>query len=258
MENTEEQEIRSKREILAERLKAKYPELNDEDEEALFGAISDDYDRYDNESKSYQENSQKLTDLFNSDNRSASFLMKWRDGANPCVALLEEFGDEFREALQDPEMLDKFAEATKKYNEKTLKSKELNRMAEENFDASLSALNEAQQELGVSDEVVTKAFEFYSTVINDAIINKVSKETWLMFIKATQYDEDIADAEHIGEVRGKNTKINELKAKQTPKTPPAIIGGNGKMDAPQENIGILAGRGMRPSMWAGATRIKKN
>ena len=53
MEDTEEQVVKSGKQRFIERMKAKKPDLNYDDEEALYGSINDDYDAYDGELKGW-------------------------------------------------------------------------------------------------------------------------------------------------------------------------------------------------------------
>ena len=95
--------------------------------------------------------------------------------------------------------------------------------------------HEAAKEAGVSDEDKDKAFEAYANMLDDAIRNKVSKETWLMFIKGINHDKDVAEAADEGEVRGRNTKIVEKLKKPTTATPPMITGQGA--EAPKRKFG---------------------
>ena len=54
---------KSKRDLLGERLKKKYPDRDYADDEALFGQINDDYDEYDTELGQYRDRESRLTDL---------------------------------------------------------------------------------------------------------------------------------------------------------------------------------------------------
>ena len=53
-------EVKSNRERYTERLKAKYPDREFADDEALFGQINDDYDGYDKELSGYKEREKAL------------------------------------------------------------------------------------------------------------------------------------------------------------------------------------------------------
>lgn len=240
MENNGNEVVKSKKASFLEHQKQRFPDLNFEDDEALFGRINEDYDDYDARLKANDEENARIADLFNRDSRSAAFLLDWRDGKDPVLSLIEKFGDDFREALDNPEMLEKFAEANKKHNEKLLLSEKLNKESEMNLDASLDALDEAQKEANVSDEVAKKAFELYNTIINDGIVNKVSKESWQLFIKAVCYDEAVAEAEYEGEVKGKNSVIDMAKKKLHDQPMPPSIGGQGVApDSQKRSYGAL-------------------
>ena len=58
---------KSKRDILGERLKKKYPDKEYSNDEELFGQINDDYDDYDNQINQYKDREGKLTDMFSKD-----------------------------------------------------------------------------------------------------------------------------------------------------------------------------------------------
>ena len=47
-------EVKSKRDLFSDRMKAKYPDKQFDDDEALFGQINDDYDDYDKRLGEYQ------------------------------------------------------------------------------------------------------------------------------------------------------------------------------------------------------------
>lgn len=65
------EQVKSKREQVGERLKAKYPDREYADDEALFGQINDDYDAFDGELNGYRERERSLVDMFNRDPHSA-------------------------------------------------------------------------------------------------------------------------------------------------------------------------------------------
>lgn len=255
--------ITSRKAQMLERLKAKKPDLNIEDEEAVFGAINDDYDESDEYRTSNEASNKRVLDILERDGRAGQFFVEMINGKDPLIAMIEEYGPDFRVALEDPEKAEEIAEANKKYREKILKSKELETEAEANLQASLDALDAAQSESGVSDEVITKVTELYAQIVRDAIVDKVDKATWDMLIKAVNYDADVADAEHMGEVRGKNTRIDEFKRKvtQSDAMPPAL-GGQPVAQAPQRDPmdeGFLA-RAKQPSIYerGGMKRKKTN
>ena len=144
MEDTEEQVVKSGKQRFIERMKAKKPDLNYDDEEALYGSINDDYDAYDGELKGYKENEEKLLGAFNKDPRIASLFLAMTKGENPLLYLIDNFGqDEIRAALDDPEMKEKIVEKQNAYLERQSKNSQLEEAAKQNITISLDALEEA-------------------------------------------------------------------------------------------------------------------
>lgn len=257
MEETEKEVVNNNKQRIIDRLLARHPDLNVEDEEGLYGTIDADYAHYDQNAQRFNESNKKVTDLFNSDARATEFFTRWTGGEDPLIALLEVFGDDFKSALDDPTKLEAFAEASTKHREKILKSAELDQQSAQNLDASFDALDKAQEELGVDDTVITSAYELYNTIINDCIVNKVSKETWILFIKAIMHDTDVEEAEHIGKVGGRNEKIELIKAEKKATLPPQIGGKGGVSNAPKKDT---RGFNLPPqsNMFEGAKRRKIN
>jgi len=228
MAEIDNQQVKSKKDLFLEKQKAKYPDLNTEDEESLYGQINDDYDDYDKRLGETKKNEEALSGLFSSDPKSASFLMNWKNGENPVVQLIREYGDEFRDALDDPDKQEEFAKAHSEYLEKLANNKKLQEEAQNNLAEMLANLDAAQQEGGFSEDQADNAYELLAKILDDGILNKVSKETWTMIFKALNHDEDVVSAAHEAEVRGRNAKIDKDKKKTTvPDNLPPMVGGGG-------------------------------
>ena len=216
----EEQQIpsgevkKSKRDMLKERLSKKYPDKNFDDDEEFAGQISDDYDAYDKEMDGYKKSEQALSDMFASDPRSASFLMDWKEGIDPVIALVKRFGTDIADAVNDPERLEEMKKANQEYLDRVAKSKESEEKYKANLKKSLKAIADAQEQNGWSDEQVDGAMQNLFKILDDAIDGNISTETLQMMMNAQNYDQDIASAQQEGEVRGRNAKIEEKLRKQ--------------------------------------------
>lgn len=209
MQNEENQSVASKKEGLLTRLKGKYPDKEFGDEEALYGQIGDDYDQYEQELEGYKGREQALSDMFVSDPRSASFLQSFRKGEDPAIALVRLFGEDIREAIDDPEKQEELAAANKEFVERVAQSKTLEAEYEENLRQSLEELERIQSEEGLKDEDVDKAMELVMRIVSEGVQGKFSKETIQLALRAINYEADIATASHTAEVRGRNAKIEE-------------------------------------------------
>ena len=239
MEKPENQEVKSKKDLFLSKMKEKYPDMDTEDEEGLYGKINDDYDDYDGKLSAVKKNEEDLSKLFSSDPRSAAFLMAWKAGENPIYQMIKLFGDDFKEMLNDPEIQDKVSEARSEYLEKQANNQKLQDEASKNLDETLSNLDKVQQEGGYSDEEADKVYDILAQILDDGIVNKVSVDTWSMIFKAVNYEKDIQVAAHEAEVKAKNTKIEEKLKKTIPDMPP-MMGGQGSANREEKkSLGAL-------------------
>lgn len=236
-------EVKSRREQHLERLRKKYPEKKFEDDEEIYGTISDDYDQYEQELGGYRDREKTLSDMFAADERSAQFLNDWRNGQDPVVGLVRTFGMEIKDVLDNPEMQDKIAEANKEYVERIAKSKKLDEEYDNNLDSTLETLRQFQSERGLSDEQIDAVMDFLLGVVRDGIMGKFSVETLDMACKAINHDADVATASEEGEVAGRNSKVVETLRKSNKGDGTLPLGGkNGHgVSAPkQKNQSIFA------------------
>ncbi len=204
-----DKEVKSNRERHAERMKSKYPDREFADDEALFGQINEDYDNYDKQLSSYQEREKALSDLFASNPRSAAFLTDWRKGEDPIVGMIRKFGDEFKEALDDPEKQEALAAANKEYAKRIAEEEKYEAEYQKNITETLSTLESLQEETGLSDKDIDSAMDFLVNIMKDGLLGKFTRESIIMALKAINHDLDVEQADHEGEVRGRNTKIEE-------------------------------------------------
>lgn len=245
METTEKEEIKKNREALSSRLKSRYPDKEFVDDEALAGQINEDYDDFDNRLKGYQDREKSLSDMFSADPRSASFLSNWRSGSDPVVELVRQFGTDIKEAIDDPERQEAIAQANKEFVERVAKSKELDAQYDDNLAASLKAIEQMQQEQGLSDDDVDKAMSFIITIVKDGVMGKFSPETINMALKAVNHDADVATASHEAEVRGRNTRAEaQLRTAKKGDGVAALNGQNSRAtQAPRRDLGALGNFG---------------
>lgn len=201
--------VTSNRDRYTERLKAKYPDREFADDEAIFGQINDDYDNYDSELSAYRDREKSLTELFTSNPRSAAFLTDWRNGEDPLIGMIRKFGDDFKEALEDPDKQEELAAANKEYAERIAKEKEYEAEYQKNIEQTLNTLNSMQQEEGLSDEDIDNAMSFLLGIVRDGILGKFTPESISMALKAIKHDSDVELADREGEVRGRNARIEE-------------------------------------------------
>ena len=215
METTTNQEVKSRKDLMLERLKGKYADKNFDDDEAIYGQIYDDYDDFgkkiaerDSELETLRDRDGKLSALFSGDPRSTAFVQAWRDGEDPLVQLIRRFGPEFEDILHDESKQEAIAEANKEYAERIAKEKEYEEMYQKNLAESVEYLK-GLEEQGVPGEELDAAVALAVSIVRDGLLGKFSKETIEMMRKAVNHDADVDEAANEAEVRGRNAKIDE-------------------------------------------------
>lgn len=227
--------VKSRRDQHIERLRSKYPDKRFEDDEEIYGQISDDYDQYEQELGQYKGREKSLSDMFAADPRSAQFLTDMRNGNDPVVGLVKTFGVDIKDVLDDPAMLDKIAQANKEYIERVAKSKKLDEEYEQNMEVTLETMRQFQSERGLSDEQMDAVADHLLGIVHDGVMGKFSPETLDMACKALNYDADVAAAGEEGEIAGRNAKITEKLRKSNKGDGTAPLGGkNGQGGAAPE------------------------
>ncbi len=187
-------------------MKDKYPDVNFDDDENLFGRINDDFDGFDNLIKDYKDRESKLAALFSDDPRSAEFLMNWMRGENPMVQLVKTFGTMgLKNMLEDENMLEEVAKANTEYLQKVAKAQELEEQFEKNIEQSLKDV----ETLNESEEDIDNAVNWITRLVTEAQMGIYKPENIQMAIKAINYDRNLEEVAYEAEIRGRNAKIEE-------------------------------------------------
>lgn len=225
MAKPDNEEVKTKRDLLTERMRGLHPDTQFDDDEALFGKIGEDFDDYDNRIKGYQERENAFAGMFGSDPRSANFMMDWKNGKDPLVEFARRFG---KDALEDESKLEEIAAANKEYLERMAENERLEKQYQDNIAQSLELASAFEQENGLSEEQGNQVLDLISKISKDYITGIISKETMALALKAINHDNDVDDAGREGEARGANRKIDErLRKKSRTDNVPAIQGQNG-------------------------------
>jgi hypothetical protein len=235
------QGVVSKKDSFLSKYSERRPDLREDDEESFYGSLSEDFDRFDRNEAAERE----LVDLLASDPRSAGFLMVMRKGGNPLEFLIEQYGDDFREALNDEGKAKELSAAFSKYLEKQTKDCELQKQADENMSAMVDAIERVQQEGGYSDEEMANAYKYLygeDGLLDRIITNGVTAEDWLMLLKASRYERAVEDARAEGEVVGRNQNIqlNRRKTTEARNMPADVSSQSGKVASDKSQNEALA------------------
>ena len=232
----EPQEVKSKRDLVGERLKKKYPDREYADDEALFGQINDDYDEYENTLNEKNEAENKLTNMFSQYPQSARFISDMANGTNPWVAMVEQLGmDGITDIFENPKYKEELAKAQEEHVKRLARANDLEKEYKTNLSASLEMLQQAQDELGLGDEQIDQAVDLLMAIANDAIVGKFSRESLDMALKALNHDADMATAREEGAVEGRNAKIEEKLRKPKSSDGVPMLGGTNNAPARKQS-----------------------
>lgn len=239
--------VKSGKDTFMERFGKRFPDVQADDEEAYYGALNGEFDRIDKSDAAQKE----LGEVLAHDPRSAGFLMVMKNGGNPVEYLIEQYGDEFRQALNDEDKAKEFSAAFAKYADRQADSERLRAEAESNMQKMVDALDEAQKDGSFTDEDAVKAFEYLYAdggLFERILVNDVRKEDWMMLMKADNYDRmkqegevRAEEARHEGEVAGRNANIDLQKKKRTQaKQMPAGVPSTGSVKPAKQKDAFLA------------------
>jgi hypothetical protein len=227
MEATEEQQapIKSSREAFVARIKDRHPDLDVNDEEGFYSAVNADYDEDDEgreDLKRYREDDERMREIFESDPRMANIFLGMARGENVFEYILDKFGPDFLEYINDPEneeVRERIAQKQSEWLEKQAKAKEIQEQTEANIDKALDAFDAVADELGADEGVKEEAFKRFVEFQQRAIVNDIDADMWRMFFNGVTHDADVEQASLEGETRGRNEKIRERLRGQGSKNP---------------------------------------
>lgn len=244
----ETQEVTSNKQKWNDNFAQRHADIDSSDEEAYYGAINDDYANYDEKIKGYEEDNKRVSDMLAENPAFAQMLVAAHNGGNPWKVLAQIGGESLIELMKNPEdeeLAQNVLEGMNEYAEKVKESKALEEEAANNVGPSVEALLQVIDENGLDDEKADELCTLWQTIQQDALVNKVTKETWEMLAKAVMHDENVATAETEGEMRGKNAKMQVEKNHILKGASPTAMRGQG--GGPREENTGNAGSGFKLS-----------
>lgn len=244
-----QQEAPTYREQLSRVYAEENPETDYSDDEALYQQALNNHNAHKASDKERDEREQKIVGMFNADPRSAEFFEEWRKGGDPVVMLMRVYGDDFKDALEDPEKQDALAQANKEFLDNMSEDKAFEEECKANLQESYAVIDAWQEETDKTDEEVDQIMSKLVEIASDFIKGRVTREAIDFASKATNYDSDMEEAGYEGEVRGRNEKIDAKLRKRSEGDGTAQFqaGDSAPKESGTANFGIL-GSGRR-SIW---------
>lgn len=218
--------VTSKKQMFIEAYKKRHPDASIDDEESLFAAINDGYGKDSDEYEAMKKREDTLVDMFTKDPRAAMMFTAMRDGEDLTMYLVKNFGDEFLDAINDPEKADDFAKAHEEWVKKAEKTRQMQKETDENLQKTLECFRAVMEKKGWTEEEAAQVFEACQKIIIDGLNGIVTPETIEMVSKGMRFDNAVRDAGTDGEIRGRNQKIQERLRKTTDDVPSLTGSGN--------------------------------
>ena len=238
-ENT--QVTKSKKDTFNERVLSKRPDLNIDNEDEYYAALSEDYDNYDNQTKAlteenerYKNNEKMIVDFVTANKNNGMYLDDLMNGKDIFESAVSRHGyDGVLEYLQSEEAREKYRAADEEYRNRLDRNKALDEESTKNLAKTDKALLAAIEEGRFTRDECTKAIDFLMD-INDGLNVNHCKPEWIeMALKAMNHDNDVETAREEGRVDGVNEGVEKQmrnkKVSGVPSNSPSMpVGAGGK------------------------------
>ena len=215
------QPTKSHRDRVRERVGANRPDLNMDDEEAVYGAISEDYDNYDNvqkENEGYRKRERDFADFITSGEHNGEYWEGLANGKDLFEIAVGIHGrDNLLEYLQSEDAVKKYEEADNAYKEKLAKNRELEEASSKNLEETDTMLNQAIEEGRFTEDECKQAIEGLLDMADELKLNVCKPEYVEMWLKANAYDRDVESARKEGREDGLNEGIDKQMANRREK-----------------------------------------
>jgi hypothetical protein len=234
----------SRRDALKERLHGRYPELDIEDDEALSGQISDDYDALDARNAEREAFNKRLEEY----PENAALLVGLSTGKNADGSdfdlgayLLEEAPELVEDLIEgNPVNMARYEEGKESRRLAKAEDEKLQAEADALVATEDGALEEAAKEagykLGEIKELVDWIYNTESGLLRRAARFELTKDDFLRLFKLKDYDKRLAEAEDKGYVRGRNEKIDMTAHRRSRgERVPVLENGGGRPEEKEED-----------------------
>lgn len=219
---------KSRRDMFREGFASRHPDIDMDDEEAYYGALGDEYNAREEELNKHRDNNRKLNEMFMQNPNAAYFMNDLLDGKEQMgVALMRQFGETFKDAVDDPteENVKAFADALDEHAAKIKENDRLQAEFEKNADESETAIEDWAAAHNATPEQINAVRDFITAQFANLIVGRISPELLDFAYKGLHYDTDVAAAEESGAAQGRNERIQEKLRKGRGDGVPNIQGG---------------------------------
>lgn len=234
------QTAKSKRDTFRESHAKRHPELNMDDEEAMYGSIAEDYGNYDNQIAELTESNNKykkdqddfIAAMASGEDNGAYIdgMMNGRDMWDTAIGI--HGYDGLLEYLNNPETREKYKNAEERHKKQIEDNKAFKKEREANAaktDEEISAAIEAGE---FTEQDYNDAIDGLLDIADGISLNVVKPEWVKMWISAKNHDNDVDAAREEGRMDGLNQgiekNIGRRKKNESEGQPQMPVGVGGK------------------------------
>lgn len=235
MAKSDKKEKNASREKLLSKARERYPDRKfieidvvepQEGVSDLDDSINEMLEEYATKQKEYDENNTRLSELIMSDPSAGEFIQNWLETGDPRTALVNTFGDELGISEEGRK---KFKGQLESWRERKAANDALEAQAEQNWQGSLSQLEEWGNAKGLTLEQKRDVMLRLLSITFNGMENKYGVEDFDLVWNGMTHDADVTTARAEGEVTGRNAKITAARRERNVAgtMPPSANGGQG-------------------------------
>ncbi|KGN87993.1 hypothetical protein [Porphyromonas gulae] len=232
---------------MKERLGDGASDVDWDDEDARYGAYSDEFDRLNGELSGFKESDEALRKAIGEDPRFGDVVAEIAGGGKADLAFIRAYGKVLVEMMADENRTADVEEANKGYLEKLQKfeaATHMDEVREELFEQNADAIDAFCQEKGLDgdgfQEFCKSLFEFCGAVY----MGNLDKETLEKGWNLVHYDENLSAAKDAGITEGRNAQLEAVRTKRQGDGLPNLTGLGGGVPRQRRKSPMRGG-----SMW---------
>lgn len=221
----------SKRDAFRSRMRASYPDLDIDNEDAYYDQVGRDYDELENSRKSaanLKENLKKSPLL-----RDMVLAGQGKENFDPIEHLAETRGLDLEALVNDKEYVKKIAAAGADTRKKQAQGEEIKKAQQENLPGSIEACITKGEEMGLSDDQIQDAIGKMFGMANDLVYGKIDISLFEMVAKGANYDTAVEQAKQEGIQQGVETKVTD-RLKKMPAQAESVQGAQAPVKEPAQ------------------------
>ena len=222
----------------AERLKKAYPDKEFASDDDVNAALMEHLDGLEGYKGTTESLHQKLADVLDAEPVIAAIINDVSRGSTFIEALSRNVDiDELKPVEGDPDY-ETWAKNLEQRKSSKSEREAKTKAMQENIDMSISEIQAFAEENGMSNTDASKFLETVDQLVSEIVDGKLTRATLAKLKKALDYDMDVQTAMQAGEVKGRNQKIEAMRATNVERGDglPAIASSGNMEDKPSKPI----------------------